>query len=340
MDDHTGEPLGEEEVNGRHYDKVGSSRRPLSKARTPKPGNPLKKNPPNNPHQPPFHPQNKHQQNPTPQVTQLQRLFFRHWPQLKELSLSNCATLERRDVLARALSDLSDPELRHLAVDQLRLVSNEDGWLESRAFLEEVVVSHYERRKSQRAAINAMPLYPSEAVLWDEAQVGRRGWMDVGGGWGRLGVEGCALAGACECIKQCTLTLKPSPFPPHHGPPATNFTLQNFPPGPLRPLQRRRAPRPPEAQPPVPHGARLFAAQLPPLPAGGRVRGAVVCGGGVNVMGVGSRFDAMEPSHTHHPPTTSNQLTDRPTDQPTDQPPSPTNQTTNRPITPGPRGHL
>lgn len=133
-------------------------------------------------------------------MTQLQRLFFRHWPQLKELSLSNCATLERRDVLARALADLSDSELRHLAVDQLRLVSRADGWLERRPFLEEVVVSHYERRKSQRAAINAMPLYPSEAVLWDEAQVGSvDGWM-LAGGWGRRGVAGWVGGQRVVCL--------------------------------------------------------------------------------------------------------------------------------------------
>lgn len=32
----------------------------------------------------------------------------------------------------------------------------------------EVLVSHHERRLSQLEAINALPLYPTEEILWDE----------------------------------------------------------------------------------------------------------------------------------------------------------------------------
>ena len=35
----------------------------------------------------------------------------------------------------------------------------------------EVVVSKYERHRSQTETVNAMPLYPTEAILWDENQV-------------------------------------------------------------------------------------------------------------------------------------------------------------------------
>ena len=31
-------------------------------------------------------------------VCQLQRLMYKHWPQLKELALSNCGTVEKREV--------------------------------------------------------------------------------------------------------------------------------------------------------------------------------------------------------------------------------------------------
>ncbi|KIY91735.1 Intron-binding protein aquarius [Monoraphidium neglectum] len=130
IDDHTGEPLKEDDVLGRHYEKV----------------------------------------------TQLQRLFFRHWPQLKDLALSNCAAVDKRDALRRELGALADDELARLVCRQLRLASESDPWAARREFLEEVVVSAYERRRGQRAAINAMPLYPSEAVLWDEAQCGLLGW--------------------------------------------------------------------------------------------------------------------------------------------------------------------
>ncbi|KAI8476245.1 MAG: hypothetical protein J3K34DRAFT_511964 [Monoraphidium minutum] len=124
IDDHSGEPLREDDVLARHYDKV----------------------------------------------TQLQRLFFRHWPELRDLALSNCAATDGRDALRRGLGELDDAALARLVCGQLRLAREDDAWAGRRDFLEEVVVAAYERRRSQRAAINAMPLYPSEAVLWDEAQ--------------------------------------------------------------------------------------------------------------------------------------------------------------------------
>jgi intron-binding protein aquarius len=34
-----------------------------------------------------------------------------------------------------------------------------------------VVLQRYEARRSQREAINEMPLYPTESVLWDESQI-------------------------------------------------------------------------------------------------------------------------------------------------------------------------
>lgn len=62
------------------------------------------------------------------QVCQLQRLLFKHWPQLRELALSNCGTAERRDVLKRSLMDLTDEQLQALVTKQLRLVSESDPW--------------------------------------------------------------------------------------------------------------------------------------------------------------------------------------------------------------------
>lgn len=43
--------------------------------------------------------------------------------------------------------------------------------LQERDFLLDVVVEAYQRRASQRAAINAMPLYPTEGMLWDTTQI-------------------------------------------------------------------------------------------------------------------------------------------------------------------------
>ncbi|KAG1668022.1 hypothetical protein FOA52_006555 [Chlamydomonas sp. UWO 241] len=104
-------------------------------------------------------------------VTQLQRLAFAHVPKLKELALSNCGSVEKRDVLRRHLSALTEEELRFLTTRQLRLVSETDPWAQDKGFLQEVVLATYERRRFQCDVINEMPLYPTEGVLWDEAQI-------------------------------------------------------------------------------------------------------------------------------------------------------------------------
>jgi intron-binding protein aquarius len=51
------------------------------------------------------------------------------------------------------------------------VVDTDDPWAADRAFVTEVLLRTYERRKFQTEVINEMPLYPTEAVLWDENQV-------------------------------------------------------------------------------------------------------------------------------------------------------------------------
>ncbi|KAK9820367.1 hypothetical protein WJX72_009525 [[Myrmecia] bisecta] len=104
-------------------------------------------------------------------VQQLQRLFFKHWPQLRELALANCGTVERREVLREHLSKLSQEELTRLVTEQLRLVAADDPWAQRTDFLLEVMLSSYQRRRFQTDVINEMPLYPTESILWDENQV-------------------------------------------------------------------------------------------------------------------------------------------------------------------------
>ena len=52
-----------------------------------------------------------------------------------------------------------------------RLVRADDSWAGSPEFLREALLTAYEKRRFQTEVINAMPLYPTEAVLWDENQV-------------------------------------------------------------------------------------------------------------------------------------------------------------------------
>ena len=101
-------------------------------------------------------------------LQQLQRLAFKHWPQLRELALSNCAAIEKRSALTKHLQALTTDELCQLAVHQLRLARLEEPWSSNRHYLLEVLLSAHEKRRSQRQAISDMPVYPNEEVLWDD----------------------------------------------------------------------------------------------------------------------------------------------------------------------------
>ena len=92
-----------------------------------------------------------------------------------------------------------------------RLVRDSDAWAADEGFLREVLLTAFERRRFQTEVINAMPLYPTEAVLWDENQVpsthytGRASvWIvdadDVSSAWmAAMGRRPCTLRGlSCQ----------------------------------------------------------------------------------------------------------------------------------------------
>lgn len=54
---------------------------------------------------------------------------------------------------------------------QLKLLSSNDPWVKRVDFLIEAMVSFFEKRQSQKEAINALPLYPNEQIMWDESLV-------------------------------------------------------------------------------------------------------------------------------------------------------------------------
>nr|KYP45791.1 Intron-binding protein aquarius [Cajanus cajan] len=90
---------------------------------------------------------------------------------LRELALSNIGSIHKRANLSKKLSVLSPEELRDLVCCKLKLVSKEDPWSERVDFLIEVMVSYFEKQQSQKEAINALPLYPNEQIMWDESVV-------------------------------------------------------------------------------------------------------------------------------------------------------------------------
>ncbi|KAK6115388.1 hypothetical protein DH2020_007657 [Rehmannia glutinosa] len=100
-----------------------------------------------------------------------QLFAFKKVPKLRELALANIGAINRRADLAKKLSILSPQELRDLVCTKLKLVSKDDPWSERVDFLIEVVVSFFEKQQSQKEAINALPLYPNEQIMWDESLV-------------------------------------------------------------------------------------------------------------------------------------------------------------------------
>ncbi|KAI3949343.1 hypothetical protein MKW98_023280 [Papaver atlanticum] len=104
-------------------------------------------------------------------VKTFQLLTFEKVPKLNELALANVGSMYRRSDLSKKLSVLSPEELKDLVCDKLKLVNDKDSWTERVDFLLEVMVSFLEKRQSQKEAINALPLYPNEQIMWDESLV-------------------------------------------------------------------------------------------------------------------------------------------------------------------------
>nr|XP_043623810.1 RNA helicase aquarius [Erigeron canadensis] len=100
-----------------------------------------------------------------------QLLSFKKIPKLKELALANIGAIHKRADLSKKLSVLSPDELRDLVCNKLKLISKNDPWTERVEFLIEVMVSFFEKQQSQKEAINALPLYPNEQIMWDESLV-------------------------------------------------------------------------------------------------------------------------------------------------------------------------
>ncbi|KAK4770601.1 hypothetical protein SAY87_031133 [Trapa incisa] len=100
-----------------------------------------------------------------------QLLAFKRVPKLQELALANIGAVHKRNDLSKKLSVLTPEELRDLVCSKLKLVSKEDPWSGRVDFLIEVMVSFFEKQQSQKEAINALPLYPNEQVMWDESLV-------------------------------------------------------------------------------------------------------------------------------------------------------------------------
>ncbi|KAG0550887.1 hypothetical protein BDA96_01G376300 [Sorghum bicolor] len=100
-----------------------------------------------------------------------QLLAFKQVPKLRDFALSSIGSLHKRADLAKKLLVLSDVELQDLVCNKLKLISAKDPCSGRRDFLIEVLVAFFEKRQSQKDAVNALPLYPNEQIMWDESLV-------------------------------------------------------------------------------------------------------------------------------------------------------------------------
>ncbi|KAF5195306.1 Rna helicase aquarius [Thalictrum thalictroides] len=100
-----------------------------------------------------------------------QLLIFKKIPKLRDLALANIGSINKRADLTKKLSFLPPEELQDLVCKKLKLVSDADPWAKRVDFLIEVMVSFFEKRQSQKEAINALPLYPNEQIMWDESLI-------------------------------------------------------------------------------------------------------------------------------------------------------------------------
>ncbi|KAG8043156.1 hypothetical protein GUJ93_ZPchr0922g6512, partial [Zizania palustris] len=92
-------------------------------------------------------------------------LAFKQVPKLRDFSLCNIASIHKRADLAKKLLVLSDVELQDLVCNKLKLISEKDPCSGRRDFLIEVLVAFFEKRQSQKDAVNALPLYPNEQII-------------------------------------------------------------------------------------------------------------------------------------------------------------------------------
>ncbi|PKS06800.1 hypothetical protein jhhlp_006875 [Lomentospora prolificans] len=107
-------------------------------------------------------------------LRQLQRIAMKTFEsKLKLLALSNFAAISQRDELAPLLEPLTDEEIVEFAKQlQLRVAYPGPQIFEvDRAFLMEVLLSAYEKRKSFQQATKDMSILPTEHSLFDNSQI-------------------------------------------------------------------------------------------------------------------------------------------------------------------------
>ena len=100
-------------------------------------------------------------------ITSLQKIAFKKFPGLHKFALSNVASIDTREALMKHFQALDNNVLLEVAT-HLNLLPVDASLTFDTNLVLELLVSHHERRQSQLEALNNMPLYPTEEIIWDE----------------------------------------------------------------------------------------------------------------------------------------------------------------------------
>lgn len=103
----------------------------------------------------------------------LQKGVFKYFrDDLFTFALTNIASIDKRDELLRQLDGLSVERLyalaEHLHLVPFRSKNADDKLPFDDQMLLEIIIKHMELSPSQIDELNAMPLYPTEAIIWDD----------------------------------------------------------------------------------------------------------------------------------------------------------------------------
>ncbi|XP_060536471.1 RNA helicase aquarius isoform X2 [Cylas formicarius] len=106
-------------------------------------------------------------------IVSLQKAAFTKFPDLRSFALANVASVDTRKALTKHFGPLTQEKLRAIAtyLSLVPPVGDEEkyDWIRlDEDFLRELLISRHEKRVSQLEALNEMPLYPTEAIIWDE----------------------------------------------------------------------------------------------------------------------------------------------------------------------------
>ncbi|XP_063707017.1 RNA helicase aquarius [Culicoides brevitarsis] len=105
-------------------------------------------------------------------IKSLQMAVFTKYPDLRLFALSNVASVDTHESLEKHFGMLDQKSLKEIAC-YLNLIPEElekpfDWHRHDEEFLRALLISRHERRTSQLEALNEMPLYPTEQIIWNE----------------------------------------------------------------------------------------------------------------------------------------------------------------------------